>query len=345
MEARELNSYVRHTLGVLEAQGIDLRPFIASFAIDLAALDSQEDQLSQGAYSQLLDEIVSQYPDLGLGLRDGVGVTLLDHGLLGYAMFASQNLGRAIERHSKYQDVIGAALQTHLFIEEEMASLRVVRIVRPELVNTPAKLHYETERLLAQWAEIGPAFGRSKQWYAYIDLDYDAPDYRDLYRDVLGPQVHFGRPQTQIVFPRDLLELPLTFANEQAAALCEQQCAALLGEMQAVQGFTGQVRCLLANAPGHHPSIEEAASKLAMSERSLRRRLAEEETTYKEVVLDFRMELASSYLRGQEMSIQEVAFLAGYADASNFHRTFSRYFGATPGEFRSGEQGAAAAGP
>ncbi|WOJ97757.1 AraC family transcriptional regulator [Congregibacter brevis] len=343
MEARELNSYVRHTLRVLEDQGVDVRPLIESFGIDAAALESQEDQLSQSDYGRLVDAIVAQYPDLGLGLRDGRGVTLLDHGLLGYAMFASQNLGKAIERHSKYQDVIGAALQTRLFVEDELACLRVVCIVRPELVNTPAKLHYETERLLAQWAEIGPAFGESRHWFTRIDLDYSAPGYLDLYSEVLGPEVHFGREHTQIVFPHRLLDQALNFANEQAAALCEQQCAALLGEMQAVQGFTGQVRRLLANAPGHHPSIEEAASKLAMSERSLRRRLAEEGTTYKEVVLDFRMELASSYLRGQEMSIQEVAFLAGYADASNFHRTFSRYFGATPGEFRSAKQGPAAA--
>jgi AraC-like DNA-binding protein len=69
-----------------------------------------------------------------------------------------------------------------------------------------------------------------------------------------------------------------------------------------------------------------------MSERSLRRRLADEGTTYKEVVLDFRMELAASYLRGQEMTIQEVAYLAGYADASNFHRSFSSYYGETPGQ-------------
>ncbi|EED31708.1 transcriptional regulator OruR [gamma proteobacterium NOR5-3] len=345
VEAKELNSYVRHTLRVLEDQDIDVRPLIEDFGIDLAALDTQEDQLSQSDYSRLLGEIIARHPDLGLGLRDGRGVTLLEHGLLGYAMFASQNLGKAIERHSKYQDVIGAALQTSLFVEGGLASLRVVRIVRPELVNTPAKLHYETERLLAQWAEIGPAFGESRQWYSRIDLDYPAPEYISLYEEVLGPNLHFEKAHTQIVFPRVLLELPLSFANEQAAALCEQQCAALLGQMQAVQGFTGQVRRLLANAPGHHPSIEDAAGKLAMSERSLRRRLSEEGTTYKEVVLDFRMELASSYLRGREMTIQEVAFLAGYADASNFHRTFSRYYGATPGEFRAGEQTAAPTGP
>lgn len=334
-EAKELNSYVRHTLSVLEAERVELAPLIATLGVDRAALDEQEDQLSQTAYSALLDEITARYPDQGLGLLDGRGVTLLDHGLLGYAMFASQNLGKAIERHTKYQDVIGAALHTTLFVEGSLACLRVVRVVRPGLVNTPAKLRYETERLLAQWAEIGPAFGETKQWYRRIDLDYPAPASRDRYEEILGEQLCFDCEHTQLMFDAKLLDAPLTFANEQAAALCEQQCAALLGQLRTEQGFTGQVRKLLANAPGHHPSIEDAASSLAMSERSLRRRLSDEGTTYKEVVLDFRMELAASYLKGQEMTIQEIAFLAGYADASNFHRTFSTYFGATPGSYRA----------
>ncbi len=334
-EAKELNTYVRHTLSVLEAERIELAPMLDRLGINRIALASQEDQLSQATYSALLDEVTARYPDQGLGLLDGRGVTLLDHGLLGYAMFASQTLGKAIERHTKYQDVIGAALHTRLFVEGSVACLRVVRVVRPDLVNTPAKLRYETERLLAQWAEIGPTFGQTKQWYRSIELDYPAPQCRDRYEEVLGGQLCFDCAHTQLLFDAELLDAPLNFANEQAAALCEQQCAALLGQLRTEQGFTGQVRKLLANAPGHHPSIEDAASSLAMSERSLRRRLAEEGTTYKEVVLDFRMELAASYLKGQEMSIQEVAFLAGYADASNFHRTFNSYFGETPGSYRT----------
>jgi AraC-like DNA-binding protein len=333
-ELKELNSYVRHTLSVLAAEGVDVDDFVAEFRIDREALEGQDDQLSQAEYARLLDRITACYPDRGLGLLDGRGVTLLDHGLLGYAMFASRDLGRAIERHTKYQDVIGAALQTALFSDGDEASLRVVRVVRADLVSTPAKMRYETERLLAQWAEIGPALGQSRHWYKRIDIAYSAPACGQVYREVLGKNLFFDREYTQLVFDAELLEAPFTFANEQAAALCEQQCAALLGQLKTEQGFAGQIRRLLANAPGHYPSIDQAASHLALSERSLRRRLAEEGTTYKEVVLDFRMELAASYLRGQEMTIQEVAYLAGYADASNFHRSFSSYYGKTPGNFR-----------
>jgi AraC-like DNA-binding protein len=336
--AREYNVYVKHTLEVLRKQGFDVQPLLDKYGIDETALDGEEDLISQSQYSQLRDEVIQRHPVPGLGLLDGRGVNLLDHGLLGYAMFASASLGKAIERHSKYQDLIGAVLHTALFIEGDTAHVRVVSIVRPDMVNTEAKMHYELESLFAQWAEIGPAIGRDKHWFSSVEFTYPAPGYKSMYRDVLGEPVVFGRAHNQMNFPARVLEQPLSFANEQAAKLCEQQCAALLGELQEAEGVVGEIRRLLANSPGRYPSIEEAAGTLAMGERTLRRRLAEEGTTYKQVVLDFRMELAAGYLCGKEMAIQEVAYVTGYADPSNFHRTFNRYHGMTPNAYRQQQQ-------
>ena len=331
---QEYNIYVKHTLDVLRAQGIDVQPLVRKYGIDETGLESPSDQVSQAQYSQLLDEVIRRFPHSGLGLLDGRGVTVLDHGLLGYAMFASATLGKAIERHTRYQDVIGAVLHTSLFVQEEVAHLRVVSIARPDMVNTPEKLRYEAERLFTQWAEIGPAFGCDRRWFSSLELTFGAPPYSEMYADILGRPVLFDREYNQLNFPAELLDRPFNFANEQAAALCEQQCAALLGQLHRAGGLVGEIRRLLANTPGHHPSIGEAADALAVGERTLRRRLAEECTTYKQVVLDFRMELAASYLRGKEMSIQEVAYVTGYADPSNFHRTFSRYHGMTPKAYR-----------
>ena len=337
--AREFNVYVRHTLDVLRAQGVDVAPLLNKYGIDERALDGPQDQVSRELYSRLLDEIIRRHPLPGLGLLDGRGVTLLDHGLLGYAMFASADLGKAIERHTRYQDVIGAVLHTALFVADGTAHLRVVSIARPDMVNTEEKLVYEVERLFAQWAEIGPAFGRDRNWFSSLELSYAAPPYRAMYRDILGDNVLFERQYNQMNFPAELLDLPFNFANEQAAALCEQQCGALLNQLRQEGGLVGEIRRLLGSAPGHYPSIEETADRLAMGERTLRRRLADEGTTYKQVVLDFRMELAASYLRGREMTIQEVAYVTGYADPSNFHRTFSRYHGMTPKDYREQKQG------
>ena len=108
----------------------------------------------------------------------------------------------------------------------------------------------------------------------------------------------------------------------------------MLEDLRQTEGVVGEIRRLLANSRGRYPSIKEAAASLAVSERTLRRRLAKENITYKQVALDFRMELTASYLRGAEISIQEIAFVTGYADPSNFHRTFARHTGMTPIAYR-----------
>ncbi len=336
---REYNVYIRHILEVLRSQGLNLAPLLEEHGIDEDALEGAENLISQTQYSRLLDEIIRRHPLPGLGLLDGRGVNLLDHGLLGYAMFASASLGKAIERHSKYQDVIGAVLHTALIVEGDTAHLRVVSVARPDMVDTQDKLVFELESLFAQWAEIGPAIGKSRHWFTHVEFSYPAPAYKPMYDEILGKPVLFRRQYNQINFPALLLEQTLSFANEEAALLCEQQCAALLGELKQADGVVGKIRRLLANNPGGYPSIEETAGTLAMGERTLRRRLAEEDTTYKQVVLDFRMELAASYLRGREITIQEVAYVSGYADPSNFHRTFSRYHGMTPNAYRQRFQG------
>ena len=332
--AREINVYVRHTLEVLKDQGVDVARLLASLNIDASRLDDAEDQLTQEDYSRLLDEVNRNHDVPGLGLLDGRGVNILDHGLLGYAMFASATLRKAIERHSKYQDVIGAVLHTALVVENDVAQLRVVEVARPDMANTDRKLQYELEKLFTQWAEIGPAIGSDRHWYDSVELTYPAPPYQAMYRDYLGDRVLFQREHNQLRFPVSLLDRPLNYANENAAQLCERQCEALLANLRHADGVVGEVRRILANSPGYYPSIDEVARSLAMGERTLRRRLLGEGTSYKSVVLDFRMELAAGYLRGREMSIQEVAYLSGYADPSNFHRTFSRYHGMTPRVYR-----------
>ena len=333
-QLNERNIYIKHTLDSLRAQNIDVGPLIERYQICEAQLDDEENRISQEQYSQLLDEVLRKHPVPGLGLLAGQGVNLLDHGLLGYAMFASANLGKAIERHSKYQDVIGAVVHTALIVEGDNAHLRVGEISRPDMLNTDAKLHYELELLFCQWAEIGPAIGSDRHWFDSLEFSYPAPEYRAMYKHVLGENVRFNREFSQMNFPTELLERPLNFANEKAADLCERQCAALLEELQATDGLVGEIRRLLGNSPGKYPPIEVAASHLALGERTLRRRLADEGTSYKQVLLDFRMELAASYLRNDAMTVQEAAFVTGYSDPSNFHRTFSKYHGSTPKQYR-----------
>jgi AraC-like DNA-binding protein len=96
---------------------------------------------------------------------------------------------------------------------------------------------------------------------------------------------------------------------------------------------TGTRRWLLAT-PGRFPPFEEAAAMMHMSPRTLRRRLSEEGTTYQEIVHELRRQLAETYLRGNVLTVTEIAEMLGYTDVSNFRRAFVAWTGSSPAAYR-----------
>jgi AraC-like DNA-binding protein len=86
--------------------------------------------------------------------------------------------------------------------------------------------------------------------------------------------------------------------------------------------------------PAGQSSIEEAANRLAMSKRSLQRRLSEESSSYQEVLNATRRELAHYYLSRSSASLVEIAYLLGFQDGNSFIRAFRDWTGQTPGEYR-----------
>jgi len=96
---------------------------------------------------------------------------------------------------------------------------------------------------------------------------------------------------------------------------------------------------VLAMPPSRIPEISTAARDLGMSERSLRRRLAADGTSYRDVVRSALEASAGRMLRNPTQSIKDTAVALGFADAAAFHRAFKRWTGMTPGEYRRARGG------
>jgi AraC-like DNA-binding protein len=71
-----------------------------------------------------------------------------------------------------------------------------------------------------------------------------------------------------------------------------------------------------------------------MSERTLQRRITEEGTTYRDLVMEARQELGRKLLADPSADINEVACLLGYQDTSSFYRAFREWEGVTPSQWR-----------
>ena len=98
--------------------------------------------------------------------------------------------------------------------------------------------------------------------------------------------------------------------------------------------FVDDVRMLIISRPGFFPGIDYVAEKLGLSDRTLRRRLKEEGSTYRKILDEIRFELAREYLADTQLPIDEIAVLLGYTEPGNFCHAFRRWGGQSPRSWR-----------
>ena len=74
-----------------------------------------------------------------------------------------------------------------------------------------------------------------------------------------------------------------------------------------------------------------------MSPRTLSRNLAEEGTSFAEILDELRAALAKRYLRDETLPVTEIAWLLGYSEVSSLTHAFKRWTGMTPRRYRSSQ--------
>ena len=89
--------------------------------------------------------------------------------------------------------------------------------------------------------------------------------------------------------------------------------------------------------PEGPPSKSQIARRLAMSERTLHRQLADRDESFQTIATRVRRDAAESLLTTSHHSIADVAFLTGFSDQTAFTRAFKRWTGTTPAAFRGRE--------
>jgi len=118
------------------------------------------------------------------------------------------------------------------------------------------------------------------------------------------------------------------------SATMTMQRDAILKSRRSRSGISGSVRKILLAQPGHLPNMEEVASVLCITSRTLRRQLHTEDTSYRILVDEVRETLAEKLILTNRVSMEEIAERLGYAEHSNFFHAFKRWKGITPIAFR-----------
>jgi AraC-like DNA-binding protein len=148
---------------------------------------------------------------------------------------------------------------------------------------------------------------------------------------ILRCPVEFAQATDSWVLPKSVMRLPILSKDGRLLGILEAHGDHLLTERQAIGGLQGMVENQLVSALASG-SVQAAdiAHHLGMSVRSLRRQLAEEGTSFGDILDRVRRRLALRYLEDERVSIQQTAWLLGYSEIASFSHAFKRWTGTSP---------------
>jgi AraC-like DNA-binding protein len=322
-------AYVEALLELAGELGLSRAELFAVAHVRPQALDNPSGRLSFIDFNLLASVALQRCNEPALGLLLGQRLNVSTHGILGYAVLASANLGQAIQFALRYYRVLGLAFD--LDIVEQPGRLQLCAV---ESMPMGPLSQFAGETLFASLCSIAGFLVGSQLHDLALGFAYPAPSHAQRYLEVFGVQVQFDQPYHWLSLPQSYLEQPMALANPGTVHMCEQQCEAILASLDVQDGLLTRVRRLLLARPGDFPDLQSAANALHTSGRSLRRHLSALGTSYQQVLDEVRKRLALQYLSSTHLPLYEIAFLLGFSDPSNFRRAFKKWTGKAPGEYR-----------
>ncbi|MCU1717070.1 AraC family transcriptional regulator [Pseudomonas sp. 5P_3.1_Bac2] len=301
-----------------------LSPDILDYPENLITYQSLLKILEQGALSSNNPLFALQF-----GMQQNLAASIRP---LLYVMRNAGTCGEALQELSRYYQVHASSARVHIEIEEGHAFF----YYSPAATLDLSRMQPITELVLGGGLQVMRML-LGNRWQPQALMLQHAPA-KDLsaYHRLLGITPTFNAPANAWVFDAKLLETPLISADHELQSLIRQHLDNL-GQIT-VEDLPSHVQQVVRSfLPQGRASIEHVADYLALSTRTLQRYLAEEGTSFNQLVDQTRRAIATRYMTDSNMSFTQLSELLGYAELSAFSRAFQRWYGMSPRQWQKNQ--------
>jgi AraC-like DNA-binding protein len=329
-----LAALVRANLEAAGAFGLDAAALARAAGLTSEALTDADGRVPFERYVALWEAIDADPNALAFGLWLGGAVSRSALGVVGYVMQHAPDVRAALRCLGRFNGLFGDGIGPTISERDGMLVLHRVeppRIARLRSLSIAAPLG--TVTLLREMAGLRSGAMVALE-VAFQHPAVPAATLSQLEKAFACP-IRFNEDEMRLVLPASLLDRPLVSTDAGLFAYLERHAETLQARVAASASLAGRVRELLAaRLRQGEPDQGVVARALAMSERTLQRRLADEGATFAGLLDEVRADLGRMYLADRQLAIFEVAFLLGYSEPSPFNRAFRRWTGKSPSEFR-----------
>lgn len=314
---------------LFESVGLNVPELFRDAGLDIREVANHDARFDPDRISALWELAVARSgnPYLGLAMPDMAHPGSVD--VIVHLMMTCPNLLTAVERFLRYLRIVSDAAEIRLVPEHGGHGL-TIRLVGGARPIPRARVDFVVVTLLniMRWLT-----GLNLRPVA-VDFPYPEPAHLEPYRLACRSALRFDAAIHQIHFSNADLMAPLPTANAALAAANDRIAREHLTRLEAETVAARVKRFIERRLPDGEPLRTDIAREMALSERTLQRRLQDEGTSFHELVDATRREIADAYLRSPGVTLVQATYLLGFADHSAFYRACRRWFGTSPGDYR-----------
>jgi AraC-like DNA-binding protein len=318
-----------HLIASIEGGGVSASPIRGLFG--RTRLDDPNVRVPETLTEKAWHLAVTLTGDHALGIHVAESLPRGALDLIEYSLRSSPSLEKGLDRLARYGRLLSDRVAARA--QHEGHSLLLLVDDTAKMPLHPAR----TEFALAVALKLARDSTGADITPVRVCFAHRAPDDTAEHRRFFHERVRFAAGSSSMSLSASDAARPMREADAALAGIIRRRLENALGDRDRSSSgaLSTRVRRVLVEQLGQSVlTLDAVATALAVSRRTLTRRLAEEHTSFRDILDEVRREFACALLQDRGLSIGDIAFFLQYSEPAAFHRSFRRWTGRTPLAFR-----------
>lgn len=321
-----------YTAKAFREMGHDVDPIMKRHGLPMDHLDATA-RIERSKELEVLQDIFALDPNPIHGLNIGKAMGLAGYGPLSMLLMTCKNAYEACQTGIKYQALAYLFGDIRLELGPKESALIIEPMHIPEAISTYVLLR----DMVGTYRFIRDIYQMNDKPLQLCEVYLSCEPLADIhaFQQTFECPVHFRQDQNKLTLETRYLKAPFPQANPNAYEMYKAQCDQIMLHASARdEELASALHRYLGMFSYDIPSVVEAAATFGMSERTFRRQLRAEDSSYQQVLDAVRYEKARHWLRESKLPIEDIAGKLGYQEAAAFNHAFKRWSGITPSQYR-----------
>ncbi len=313
-------------------QGAEVRPLYAAAGLSAAQLLREDVRVPASVMAYIWKTAIDASSEPYLALKLGLNQYSAQQ-TPSLIMSTSATVGEAFGQAIRYGQLIANVMDVSMQPEGALLALRFELQPAWQREDRRVTLDCLLIAMMSASRSIGSLTGVPQPPERVSLQAAHLPDRGFVYRCFDCP-IELDQPCNAVYFRESVLKQEVVQPNPGLRAAIQAYADDIYAQLAPAGSLCDRVRRTLTRALPARPGQRQVARELNMSVRTLQRKLDREGASYRQLVEQVHVQCAHHHLSTGKRPLEEVAYLAGYSDASSLLRAYKRHYKTLPGRVK-----------